>query len=66
MGVVLSHICLVFGLPLDCLVTESGHVIDSNWSPALKLTDFFPEVMVGFGVFELMTVLGVAVVYVPG
>lgn len=66
MDVVLLHICLVFDSTLDCLVTEFDHVIDSNCSPASKLTDFFPDLMVGFGVFGLMTALGVAVVYVPG
>ena len=42
MGVVSSHICLAFGSSPDCLVTESGHVIGSNCSHALKLTDSYP------------------------
>ena len=42
MGVVSSHICLAFGSSADCLVTASGHVIGSNCSHALKLTDSYP------------------------
>ena len=42
MGVVSSHICLAFDSSPDCLVTASGHVIGSNCSHALKLTDSYP------------------------